>query len=578
MKYPRLAMLIALAFTALVPLEAAARGGSPPCDLQALDAETKDNVAAALGLARFEPNRIPQSVQDRLCSPKNSAAAFGERTRFRLADLLAHPDSLTPPYNALYGTMASYAGAQSPHQAYVLLDFLGQDRSRGYRPLPDAANLTFPADNAVDPESQFGWYYVVGNARGDNGKRYGVLLMLYRVSLLSPSVAAHFGLSGTENQVVDMQLAITEAGDRNYQSRPTLIAGTTGLIQLKANTFFMTQGRNGVSSPDGQVVPMRVTASGADRGVTPPVDLAIDLRFSAAKNYLLQGDDGCLPCCGKIGTLYYSIPRLRLDASASTIKLKGQTVRLTDGEFWLDHQRGTLGNVRVEAFRAFINTQPAGGPPGWDFFVAQFQGNREMTFVGFHTDANARFYNQTGPQPPAGVMTVPVVGKYMDANAVQVDAKGTLRVTDWVKSTSTPNPSQYTVTNAWYPNRWEFEFGPEVPADIRRFSMAPIVTTGASLFFATGQQYQEAPVDILDTDGRLVGSGYAEAVAYAAGVPTNFQNRLRLAGLPDTPEMIALLDNTKPSPELVGESLLYLLDPAHQQELQQALTTCKTGQ
>ncbi len=578
MKPSRLAMLVVLALTALAPLEAAARGGSPPCDLQALDAETKENIAAALGLTRFDPTRFPRSILARLCSPQNSAAAFGERTRFRLADLLAHPDPLTPSYNALYETMASYAGRQSAHQAYVLLDFLGQDRSRGYRPLPDTANLRFPADNAVDTDSQFGWYYVVGNARGDNGKRYGILLMLYRVSLLSPSVAEHFGLSGADNQVVDMQLAITEAGDRNYQARPTLIAGTTGLIQLRANTFFMTQGKTGVTSPDGQVVPMHVTARGTDRGVTPAVDLAIDLTFSAAKNYLLQGDDGCLPCCGKIGTLYYSIPRLTLDPSASTIMLKGQRIRLTEGEFWLDHQRGTLGNVRVDALRAFINTQPAGGPPGWDFFVAQFQGNRQMTFVGFHTDANARFYNQTGPQPPSGVMTVPVVGKYMDANAVQVNAKGTLRVTDWVKSTSTPNPSQYTVTNAWYPNRWEFEFGSEVPADIRRFSMAPIVTTGASLFFATGQQYQEAPVDILDTDGRVVGSGYAEAVAYAAGVPTNFQNRLRLAGLPETPEMIALLNNTKPSPELIGESLLFLLDPAHQQELQQALTQCKTGQ
>src|SRR2546421_814468 len=101
MNYPRLTMLIVLALTALVPLEAAARGGAPPCDLQALDAETKDNVAAALGLTRFAPNRIPRDIQERLCSPKNSAAAFGERTRFRLADLLAHPDSLTPPYNAL---------------------------------------------------------------------------------------------------------------------------------------------------------------------------------------------------------------------------------------------------------------------------------------------------------------------------------------------------------------------------------------------------------------------------------------------------------------------------------------------
>jgi len=571
MKPSRLDVLLFLAFAVLFSVHAAPAAARPPCQL---DPETKENVAAALGLVRFDPSQIPQDIREKLCSPKNSAAAFAQRSRFHLADVLANPDLFTPSYEERYQALMHFAKTQSAHQAYVMFDFLGADRSRGYRPVVAPANLQFPSDNAVDTESQFGWYYVVGNATGDNGKRYGILLMLYRRSLLSPPVAQHFGLSGTENQVVDMQLAITEAGDRNYQARPTIVAGTTGLIQLKPGTFYMTQGDNGVTSPDGAVVPMRLKAHGFDKGATPAVELQIDLTFTAAKGYLYQGDAGCLPCCGDIGTLYYSIPHLTLDTSASTIKLKGETIHLTAASFWLDHQRGTAGNVRVNALRAFGVTQES-GPGGWDFFVAQFTGNRQMTFVGFHTNANAQFYGQTSAQPPAGVMKVPVTGKYMDANAVQVAAKGTLRVTDWVKSTTTPDPTQYAVTNTWYPNGWEFEFGHEVPEDIRTFSMRPIVSTGASLFFALGHQYQEAPVDILDAGGAVVGSGYAEAVAYTSTVPVNKRNRLKLAGLPDSEAMLELVATTPPSAELIAECQAYLAVPPHQAELLAEISACK---
>src|SRR4029079_7459576 len=163
---------------------------------------------------------------------------------------------------------------------------------------------------------------------------------------------------------------------------------------------------------------------------------------------------------------------------------------------------------------------------------------------------------------------------YMDEHAVQVEAHGTLTVTDWVKATTSPDPAQYWVTGVWYPAEWHFTFGPEVPADIRTFSMHPIVDSGSALFSASGHQYQEAPVDIRDSKGDVVGSGYAEAVSYADGLKWSLRNRLTLAGLPTTNKMLALLEPPPISPELQAASAAYLADPAHQAALAHELATC----
>jgi hypothetical protein len=39
-----------------------------------------------------------------------------------------------------------------------MAQFLGLDRSRGYQPIPDKADLQFPQDNAVDLGSQVDWH------------------------------------------------------------------------------------------------------------------------------------------------------------------------------------------------------------------------------------------------------------------------------------------------------------------------------------------------------------------------------------------------------------------------------------
>jgi hypothetical protein len=297
------------------------------------------------------------------------------------------------------------------------------------------------------------------------------------------------------------------------------------------------------------------------------VPIVIDLTFGGGKGYLLQGAGGCTPCCDGVGTIYYSIPGLRLDPAASFLTYGDEEVTLASGIFWFDHQWGMLSAVPQSAVtRAAGNLKPA-DPGGWDWFEAQFDGDRQITCAAPHRAAMHAFYFQTGPKPP-GAMQVAVTGKYMDAAGATHDVTGTLVVNEWIKSEKSPAPAEYPPTHTWYPNRWEFQFGAEVPEDIRSFTMTPIVSAGQSGFFAGGAQYSEGAVYLRDAAGNEIGRGFAESVDYA----DTLANRLRLAGLPADAEMIALFGATRPSEALKLASEAYVA--LHAGELQKITSTC----
>jgi predicted secreted hydrolase len=540
--------------------------------LDGLDDDTKANVADALWLPAFSSEGIPDAARASLAGDKNSNRAFGERQRYRLQYMKDHPDSHTPSYQERYARLIEHCDSLSPHQAYVIGDFLGQDKSKGYQRVPEHAGAGFPRTHAAALGSQFGWYYLIGNCTAVDGTEYGVLYMLFRSSLLPLPVARHYGLSDVENQVVELQLAITRAGDRGYQAAPTVLAGTTGLVQFEQGGFGASLGRNAMrSTTPGNLFPMQAQAHGWDRGTTPATELGIDLTFASGKAPLIQGIDGCLPCCAGIGTLYYSVPNIRLDPAVSTISLGGETIQLAEGTFWLDHQWGVLGNPRSSVMRAAGELPASAGPGGWDWFAAQFDGDRQITVVAFHTADNAHFYGQTGPNPP-GTMQVAVQGKYFDEQSRETTIHGTLTVPAWLRSVVSPDPALYEPTQVWYPDRWQFQFGPEVPAEIRSFTMEPIVDSGSSLFFARCAPYAEAPVRITNAAGERVGRGFAESVEYANPI----RNKLRLTGLPATDAMVALVAEARPTALERAWSLLSVLWPPHHAELKRLLAGCGT--
>ncbi len=543
-------------------------GDTAQAAFDALDADTRDAIARALWNPDLKVADIPADILANVLDPRNSSQAFGARVGAHLLQLIAQPTSFVQSYAPRYETMLPYCSSLSAHQAYVMSNLIGPEATIGYRPIPTEADFVFPERNAMDLQAILGWYFFVGSALGSDGEEYGIELMFFRDALLPPALAAALGLTDVENQVVELHLAVTRAGERHYQAKPIVIAGTTGLLAFETDGFGATMGKNVMRSLEpGNLFPLQIQGWGQDDGEVEPVQFSIDLTFSSGKGYLLQGADGCSPCCDGAGTLYYSVPNLVLDPSVSSLNINGEQVTLTEGTFWFDHQWGTLGAVtHTDVVRAVSNLSPT-VQTGWDWFMAQFHGNRQITSYSIHSLDNQGFYRQMGTTSP-GAMTVSLNARYMDEEAVTHTVAGVLSVTEWILSVDTPSPETFPPTYTWYPNRWEFQFGDDVPEDIRTFTMVPIVQTGQSGFFAAGAQYSEGAVYLLDPAGADLGRGFAESVGYANTTP----NLLRLVGIPASDNMLALFGSNVPDDGMVLASQAFTF--LHAGELKDALDMC----
>lgn len=538
-----------------------------------LDEVTRENVALALWMEEFKAQKIPPNIKKRILSKKNSPEAFGKRMQYRIQDLLDNPDSFTPSYKKRYEKLLEHCDSLTSIQAYALNHLLGMDSSRGYQDIPEESNIEFPKDFAPQLGYQVGWHFFVGNCRDTQRREYGILVSFYRYSLLPPEMAHTFGLTDWDNQIFEMQLAVAQNGEEHLQSRPFAISGTTGLLNFSNNPFHYQAGNNRIiSEKEDDLFPLRVQAWGINQGGEENVEMEVDLGFTSNKDFLLQGNKGCLPCCCGVGTLYYSATNLSLEPG-SLLKLNGEEFILTQGKFWFDHQWGNalepLGNSRCKVVRAANVLTKTSHSRGWDWFMAQFEGDREMTMYAPHTDENLKFYGVTGPEPP-GAMTVAVKGQFVDSACDVVAIRGTLTVDKWVKSVKSSNPEHYFVTNTWYPDHWEFKFQDMVPEDIRHYTMTPIVGGGQTGYNASGAQYSEGGVNIRNPEGIFLGKGFAESVYYADAHPNIFH----LAGLPDTPKMRKLMDPPESSALLKLKALFYMAWPPNQKKLKNKVEKC----
>jgi predicted secreted hydrolase len=541
--------------------------------LEGIDDETLDNIAKALWMDEFNIEDIPEDIIEKLEDEKNSNKSFGSRMQYLLRERIKNPDSFTPNYKKVYETLIKHSSFLSPHQAYAMTFFMGMDSSKGYKPIPASADFKLPEDDDPQLDYQLGWHFIVGSCLGSNGKEYGVQFMFWQYSLLPPEIAEQLGLSAIENQIIELHLAVSEAGGKHHRSKPIMIAGTTGLIDFSNKPFNFKMGKNSIKSlSDDKTFPLQIIGQGVDLDPDSLSKIMVDITLKQTKDYLLQGKEGCDPCCGGVGTLYYSVPNLRVDPDKSTLQINDEEVTLVSGKFWYDHQwcNGMLpgGNPRVKVLRAAnnMNSKAAGG---WDWFMAQFKGNREITLAAIHSNEMTQFYEQSGPNPPA-IMEVEASGKYVDADSNSKNIKGTLKITEWIRSVRSQDPELYTPTNTWYPQRWEFSFKEDVPEDIRDFVMTPIVSGGQSGFFGSGLHYSEGAVYLKDLKGNSIGRGFAESTGYADPI----LNRLKLAGLPSTQEMQDKLEIPQPSAALKLVSMLYILWPSNKSKLEKLLKNC----
>ncbi len=372
---------------------------------------------------------------------------------------------------------------------------------------------------------------------------------------------------------IKMHFAISSANDRHYRTKPILIAGTTGLIAFSEKPYAYSIGKNTITSrKSDSLFPLRLKAWGIDERNSGLTEMAIDLTLNQTKGYVLNGNAGLAPSAGGVGTLYYSVPNLQLKPNESWLSIDGKKIQLTRGKFWYDHQWGTgfmpSGSPRSDVLRAVSLLQEK-NPLGWDWMEILFDDDTEFTLAALHKNANDAFYLQTGVNPP-GIMTTDANGSYIRKNGEYVPVKGTFKVTDWVRSEL--SNGNYQTTHTWYPNRAELSInGDEVPEEKKHFVMVPIVKTGHEGFFAVGAEYSEGAVVIESPDGKRIGVGFLESVSYTDARREN----QRLAGIPDTEEMLQLFAPQTVSKEVLAEAMTYLQQPENVVKLQKEIANCK---
>lgn len=525
----------------------------------------KGYIADALWLNSFDWSKIPANIQQKITSEKHSTASYGQRMRDYMQWLHDHPQSYNPDYSKRYQYLKAAIGEFTPHQTYLLRTAaLGKNCSQGFDEIPAKANIQLPRDHEVKLRSEVGWHFFVGSVWDEDGQEYGVELMFFGIAVLPPALAAQAGLSDVENQIVEMQLGISKAGDVHHQADPLVVAGTSGLLECSNQPFTFKLGKNQmVSTGKDKFFPIKLQAKGFDRGGKKPFEIGLDLEVTSDRDILYQGDNGAMPSIAGMGTLYYSIPNLTLKPG-STLNYGGKQIKLKRGLMWYDHQWGfTGGNPNSAVLRAASNV---GGPSvsGWDWYMHQFEDNRQTTVFAMHTNQYKKYYFQSGPTPPP-TMTVAIAGKYMDEKNGLHDIRGTLSIDKWIRAETSPNPELYPITRVWHPNHWKFTFDETVPADIREFSMEQIVPVAQTNYFANGAQYNEGAVYLKNLDGKDIGRGFAEAVSYA----DTSGNAYRLMGFDHNSALLKQLQTLGASWPRRLQSLSYML--THQTELKQVV-------
>lgn len=500
-----------------------------------------------------------------------AAVSYESMMQARLAELLAHPESFTPSYRKRYEFLRSHCKGLTAHATYAMTQVLGRDASRGFTELPEVPNLGFPEAHVPDLGYQMGWHFIVGTAVATDGTRYGVQFMPFSSAILPGPLRESFGISEIENQVMEVHLAVSREGDRHYRGAPTVVSGLDGEIEVRSAPFRYRAGNTLMESPNpsGELIPLHIIGTSWDRSGSQPIELGVDFTFTEAKAPFLQGNAGAAPSLAGVGTLYYSIPQMKLGGSNNTLRIGDELIEIESGEFWMDHQWGTglvtcnifAGNPRSEAIRAASLLAPH-NPGGWDWFMAMFDGDHQLTLATLHGADDPAHYDQRSENPPTD-MHIPVFGARVDPYGVKHIVRGQLVIDDWVRAERSPDPSIYPVTRIWHPNRWNFSLDGDVPEVMKSFVMNPIVNGGQAGFFAPGVQYSEGAVTLSGPAGK-VGHGFAESVGYDLSFASAVMS---IAGLPVTQESVRLCESARPGLLLRMKALLFLLRPSTRREL-----------
>jgi predicted secreted hydrolase len=330
--------------------------------------------------------------------------------------------------------------------------------ARAQEGLPER-RLLFPQDHGAHPDLRTEWWYITGDAQA-GGRRFG-----FQVTFFRSRVAATQQMQSrfAAKQLLFAHAALTDVQGQRLWHDQRIAREGFGIAQADTADARLRL-RDWSLVRDGQGWHARIPAG----------DFALELRFAPTQAVLLQGRQG-LSRKGPEpaqASYYYSLPQL---AASGRLLLRGQAFEVK-GRAWLDH----------EWSQALLAPQAV----GWDWIGMNLDDGSALTAFQLRRRDGTALWDG---------------GSFRSANgALYSAAPGETQFAAQRRWTS-------PASNATYPVEWIVR----TPADFYRVR-ALVDNQELDSRASTGAIYWEGLSELIDSNGRTVGSGYLEMTGYAS--------------------------------------------------------------
>ena len=356
------------------------------------------------------------------------------------------------------------SGEETSAPQSQLSELLSSDPDAGFEKAIEPRTFMFPEDHGPHPGFRNEWWYITGNLDGEDGRRFGFELTIFRFAL-TPSLPAAES-NWRSNQVYIAHFAVTDAGRERFYAAERYSRGALGLAGASADPFRVWIDDWEIAAiEEGRPEQWRLRA--ADPG------FALDIALTATKAPALNGVDGLSQKSAEPGnaSYYYSITRWQTEGSLRI----GEDEFRVSGLSWLD--------------REWSSSALAADQLGWDWFALQLSDGSELMFY------NLRKLDGRQDEHSAGTWTG------ADGTSTHIDREDVeIEVTDTWDS---PEGGRY-------PSAWTLEF----PDQGLLLEIRPVMAD-QELF--TTVRYWEGAVDVQGErhGSPIEGRGYVELTGYA---------------------------------------------------------------
>lgn len=326
-----------------------------------------------------------------------------------------------------------------------------------------ALTLVFPRDRGAHPGFKTEWWYITGQAASAAGRLFGFQLTFFRSRVDgTQAVKSRFAA----RQLLFAHAAVTDVEGKKIWHDQRISRDGFGVA-------FANQADMHVKLRDWslQALPGNGKTYAADLAAN---EFGLKLQFRETQPLLLQGRQG-LSRKGpeeKQASYYYSQPQL---ATSGTLQIRGQTFEV-NGKAWLDH----------EWSEEILHKSAT----GWDWIGMNLDDGSALTAF--------RLRDKDGGAVWDGGSFRPATGDAYNFSRGEVIFKPTRL---W----------KSPLTQTSYPVEWMVR----TPADF--YTVRALVDNQElDSRQSTGAIYWEGLSELIDSNGKRVGSGYLEMTGYAA--------------------------------------------------------------